>query len=148
MTLRQYYRAALFFPLIPPIISGLVLYATYPSRRGAADWAGTVVFVSAFGLIPYIPSAILFFLWETRNPIASRDYGRVLILFPPVAAAVGFLIFLGVQGLRGSFGHGLLEASFLAGMTIIGGYFYVSIIWLTGAICRLYGYITPEPNQE
>jgi hypothetical protein len=148
MTLRQYYRAALLFPLIPPVISGLVLYATYPSRRGAADWAGTVVFVSAFGLIPYIPSAILFFLWETRNPITSRDYGRVLILFPLGAAAVGVLIFLAVKGLGGSFGHGLLEASFFAGMTIIGGYFYAAIIWVIGAICRYYGYITPEPNQE
>ena len=147
MTLRQYYRAALFFPLIPPLISGVVVYSTYPSNRGAADWAGTVLFVSLVGLAPYVPCALLFAFWEFRRPIAPRDFKLVLLSFP-VACLILMVPVLAIRSRDQGFIDAIKGMSFFGPILLIVGYLYVGIIAGIAVICRRFGYITPEPKGE
>lgn len=151
MTLRQYYRAALWFPLIPPAITWPLAYLVLRTHRGAADWVGAVAFVSLAGLIFYIPCALLFSVWEFRRPIPPKYFPLVLLTFPPACALLvlfaGMVLTLAVPG-SGSLRDAMRTTSFFGTVIITVGYIYVGIIAGIASICRRHGYVSPEPSQE
>src|SRR4051812_33710997 len=130
MTLRQYYRAALFFPLIPPVISGIVTFLTYPLTRRGVDIAGSVLYVSAVGLIPYLPCALLFAFWEFRRPVPPRYYTLVLLAFPPACFLLVLIaaIVISIATRDQPFGDSMRGTLFLGTVIVAVGYLYVAII--------------------